>query len=234
MAGFHGKLPLTTLLGAAALAVAGCAQSNSTGRPGFWPFNREISDTVPGVPAPAERIAVLRRMRQKAAWAEPIEQERIASELATALQTESDPLIRIEMVRALAGYRTGTAASALETALHDSDPNVRIAACEAWAKRDDPRAAAKLSEVVSSDLDMDVRLAAVEALGDTRDPAAVAALGEALEDRDPAMQYRAVRSLRKVTEEDLGNDVNRWRQYVRGELPAEPPVSLVERIRQIF
>jgi len=49
------------------------------------------------------------------------------------------------------------------------------------------------------------------------------------------MQYLAVSSLRKVSDQDFGNDVNQWRQYVKGETPTpSKPVSIVERIRQMF
>ena len=82
-------------------------------------------------------------------------------------------------------------------------------------------------------MDADVRLAAAKALGETKNREAVAALGEALDDSDPAMQYRAVLSLKQVTGKDLGNDVNRWQQYVKGE-PPEPTPSLAERIRRLF
>jgi hypothetical protein len=57
-------------------------------------------------------------------------------------------------------------------------------------------------------------------------------LGEALADTDPAMQYRAVLSLKQITGKDLGDDVHRWQQYVKGELPEEP--SWAERIRRLF
>ena len=51
-------------------------------------------------------------------------------------------------------------------------------------------------------------------------------LGEALADADPAMQYRAVLSLKKVTGKDLGNDVDRWQQYVKGRsCPRADPVA---------
>ena len=96
-------------------------------------------------------------------------------------------------------------------------------------------AAAVLSQVLTGDDDPDVRLEAIEALGQCRDPAAVAALGPALEDRDPAMQYRAVLALKELTGEDFGNDVDRWRQYVQGDVPVQtPPSSLAERLRRIF
>jgi HEAT repeat protein len=92
-----------------------------------------------------------------------------------------------------------------------------------------------LGGVLTGDIDKDVRLAAARALGHTKHPTAVAALGDVLEDDDPAMQVRAVKSLRKITGEDLGNDVNRWRQYVKRELPQpDNPTSIAERLRRLF
>jgi HEAT repeat protein len=80
---------------------------------------------------------------------------------------------------------------------------------------------------------MDVRLAAARALGETRSPAAVPALGEALSDTNPAMQYRAVQSLKMTTGQDLGDKVDRWQRYVKGE-PTGPPPSLAERLGNMF
>jgi HEAT repeat protein len=92
-----------------------------------------------------------------------------------------------------------------------------------------------LRERLASDTDIDVRLAAADALGEIRDPASVAALGAALEDRDPSMQHQAVRSLRKVAPTDLGNDVERWRQYVKdGSIAPAKPFSLAEHVRSLF
>ena len=70
------------------------------------------------------------------------------------------------------------------------------------------------------------------ALGQSHDQIAVIALGGALEDKDPAMQYRAVMSLRQVTGQGLGNDVNKWREYAKTSKlhPAKPEPSLAERI----
>jgi HEAT repeat protein len=92
-----------------------------------------------------------------------------------------------------------------------------------------------LAEVLRRDPDIDVRLAAARSLGEIGDPAAVTALGAALDDTDPAMQVRAVASLREVTGKDFGADVNRWRQYVQGESPSPPePVSFAERVRRLL
>jgi HEAT repeat protein len=123
----------------------------------------------------------------------------------------------------------------LRDAIKDPNSDVRVAACKGLEKQPGPEATAALAEVLGSDVEMEVRLAAARALGERREESAIRALGSALEDRDPAMQYCAVNSLRKIAPEDLGNDVSRWRQFVRGETPSPPkPVSLAERIRGVF
>ena len=88
--------------------------------------------------------------------------------------------------------------------------------------------------MLRADVNPDVRLAAAKALGETKSPEAVPALGEALTDTDPAMQYRAVLSLQKVTGKDLGNDVGRWQQYVKGQQPTATSPSLAERFLRLF
>ena len=231
----HRKLLVMLALCSGAIGWTGCADVNRSSRVALWPFGGQKSDTVPGVTSPAERISVLRKMGEKAAWAQPGEQERISGELAVAFQGESDPLIRIEIVRALSKYPTATAASTLGAALDDSDADVRLAACAVWGDRGGQEAAANLSRVLASDVDTDVRLAAVQALGIAGHPDSVAALGDALEDRDPAMQYAAVQSLREVTDQDFGNDVGRWRQFAKGEVPRPAePISVAERFRRLF
>jgi HEAT repeat protein len=198
-------------------------------------FARKKTDFVPGIVPPAERIDMLRKLGQKAAWAEPAERETISADLAAAYQGEEDPLIRAELVHAIGGYRTRSAASVLELAMGDSDSDVRLAACEALGKSRNPEAIGMLAAALSSDMDVDVRMAAAKALGETGDSASVEPLGRLLEERDPALQHQAVASLRKCSGEDLGNDVNRWRQYVHGETP-DPPrsISVAERIKRFF
>jgi HEAT repeat protein len=119
--------------------------------------------------------------------------------------------------------------------VNDPDADVRVAVCEIWGRRGDAEAAKILAGVLSGDIDRDVRLAAARALGTSRDQIAVTALGTALDDNDPAMQYRAVASLRESTGQDLGNDVNRWREYAKnGTLKPGQPTSLADRVRRVF
>ncbi|MBN2476742.1 MAG: HEAT repeat domain-containing protein [Pirellulales bacterium] len=185
--------------------------------------------------APCERIAELKELAKKGSSGDSASQQQVAARLAQGFENEGDPLIRAEIVRTLGAYRCQQAEDVLRAALEDLDPEVRMTACEAWGKRDGPQSAALLGRTLGGDVDIDVRLAAARALGRSKDPSAVAALGEVLGDEDPAMQVRAMKSLRQITGKDLGNDVNRWQQYVGGETP-EPArsLSIAERLRQMF
>jgi HEAT repeat protein len=231
MIGASGQRILIVLCGLTAVTVAGCADLDIL--PSWVPFQSPASDQLPGVVAPAERIAELRKLSQKAASSSPEERQRISQQLVASIRTEKDPQIRVEIIRALGRYPSPEGEVILKAALADADTHVRVAACEAWGKHGDAQAVSLLSDALRSDVDADVRLAAAKALGKTKNPEAVAALGEALSDADPAMQYRAVLSLQKVTGKDLGNDVERWQQYVKGERPGPTP-SLAERIRRLF
>lgn len=194
-----------------------------------------ITDVVPGVPSPAERMAALEKIRDVADNADPAERERLAGQLAAGYADETDPTIRAEIVRTATGYRNAATAETVRKALGDADAGVRIAACEALGQWKDAEAANLLAGALASDTDTEVRLAAIAALGETHQKSAVTALADSLEDRDPAIQYRAVEALREITGEDLPNDVNQWRLYVRGEIPPKSePVSVVQRFLGMF
>ncbi len=216
----------------AAATAGGCSDFNV---PTWVPFAGKISDELPGVATPPQRLAALRKLAGEAAQHSPEEKQQIAQELAQAIRGEQDAMLRAEIITTLGRYPGPTADGVLKAAVNDPDVDVRVAACRAWAKRGGPESVQLLSGMLTGDVDSEVRMAAAHALGQTRDPAAVAALGKALEDPDPAMQYRAVMSLRKVSGEDFGSDVNQWRQYVKGERPKPAqPVSIAEHLRHMF
>jgi HEAT repeat protein len=125
-------------------------------------------------------------------------------------------------------------AAVLQAALGDTEVDVRVAACHAWGQRKGPEAVEHLTRVIASDTNIDVRLAATRALGETRERGAIAPLAEALVDADPAMQHRAVESLRSVTGEDFGSDVNAWRQYAQSGHADVAPTGLAQRMRKLF
>jgi hypothetical protein len=207
-------------------ALCGCEELK------FW---APRSDVVPGITPPGQRMAVLEQVRVHAAWAKPQELEPISRQLAAVFRQETDPILKAEIVRVLGVYPTAESLAVLRTAVNDSDAEVRIAACLGWGRRKGPEAAAAMSQALASDVDGDVRLAAAEALGDIGDRSGVAALGSVLEDKDPAMQYRAVASLKKCTDQDFGDDVNRWREYVQNESTGpDKAVSVGQRIGRNF
>ena len=203
--------------------------------PAWVPFQGARSDDLPGVVTPAAKIAQLKKMSSEAAKSDQETRHQVVGQLVTAIRSETDSLIRAEIIRTLGDYPDPAADPVLKAAINDPDADVRIAACEAWGKRGNAQAAELLVPVLSSDVSQDVRLAAARALGKIKDPRAVAALGEALTDSDPAMQYRAVLSLKQVTGQDLGNNVDRWRQYVKEghPIPAQP-TSMAERLKRMF
>lgn len=213
--------------------LCGCAGNRSASGLTFWPFGNK-SDTVPGLMSPPERLALIRTSVQEAESKGAEAQERVARELAAVLAEEKDPLIRLEIVRAVGGLKTPTSLWILRSAVKDTDLDVRVAACKAWGRRGGAEAVGLLSELATSDVEAEVRLAAVRALGETGDRGGVAALGKALDDRDPTMQFYAVASLRRISGQDYGNDLSKWRQYARGESPVADRPSIASRIQSIF
>ena len=233
MDGVNGRRFATWSLLCCLLATAGCNRFDVG--PSWLPFRDEVPDNLPGVVAPQERIDKLRELAENAASADAQQRQQTSAELARSLATEEDPSIRVEIVRALGEFPGAQTDSALRGALSDSDPDVRVVACEVWGRRGDADSAALLGAILAGDVNKDVRLAAARALGQSKDPAAIAALGSALEDKNPAMQYRAVMSLREVTGKDFDQDVKRWREYVKsGSAQPDPSISVAERFRSMF
>lgn len=215
---------LTVCVCATVALCAGC-----TGRP--WFFHPKPDPVLANlkIEAPQARIEKLQALATTARGGGAAEQEQISAELAQSIQTEEDPLMRAEILRVLAVCRTPTAGAVLTAAMRDADHDVRVVCCEAWAERGGEDAMRALTDLLANDQNIDVRLAAARALGGLRDPAAATALATALEDGDPAMQYRAVQSLRAVSGRDFGNDANAWREFANGGNPQPQPSSFVQR-----
>ena len=181
------------------------------------------------------RLEELEALRSRASNMSEAEQARIAANLARALADDPTPLYRAHAVRTLAELSAPAASEALRAAVHDQDPSVRIEACAAWGRRGTEEAVPVLGEVLSKDAELDVRIAAARELENYRIPGVIPALGVALDDSDPALQHRAIQSLKVVTGKDFGNSVPAWRQFVRDGAvePSEVP-SLAERLRNLF
>ncbi len=208
------------LLNVLAMAICGCAKDDLPDPyemlPAWGPFAEKNTS---GIKTPAERMDELRALAKSGASQTADERAKIAGQLAQALPNETDPLVRCEMVRAVGAHACPVAAECLRQAMQDSNPDVRVACCDAWGQHGGQEAISVLGNVVRTDEDFDVRMAAVKALGQTGESGSLLALAPALEDDDPAMQVTAVESMRKVSGRDFGNDVNAWREYAQGKEP---------------
>lgn len=222
---------------AGAVVVAGCA-----GEP-LWldvlslnpSVRRRWEEDDRYAPTYYTRRDELRDLRSRAANLPPAQQSQIALQLTDLLRNERSPLLRREAVITLGYLPVAEAIAGLQLAIADQDLDVRTAACTAWRRHGGEAAAGALLAAASQDEDLDVRLAAVKELQHFRGPEVMRVLGLALEDADPALQYRAVLSLQEVSDVNYGESVYAWREYLRGNSPALPETpSLVERVTNWF
>lgn len=224
------RLYLALAVGCVLVGIWGCAGKK---------FGRTIwgsapPDTVAGVKPPSDRIKELKELSEKAPNVSPDEHQRWSSDLAQQIKTEQDPLVRVQIVRTLSVLKTPLSAAVLQAALGDTDADVRIACCDAWGTRGGAEAVQELGKVLTTDTNVDVRLAAARNMGHTKDASAITALADALSDSDPAMQRRAIESLRLLSDKDFGSDVSAWQQYAKSERPRLKEPSLAERFRKLF
>ena len=210
-------------------ALSGC-QTIADHRPTFWPFpERELTTYN----TPAMRVDAVTAFGMRSKHVDSPEQRQITDQLARQIQVEPDPLVRQAVIKAIAEFRTPMAQQVLQAGLQDENEAVRIECCRALGVRADAAAVGALAMALKSDANADVKMAAAEALGKIKSPEAVQALAVALDDRDPAMQYVGVESLKSITGRDYGPDVQAWRQVAAGTPPAEPPVSVADRIKRM-
>ncbi len=178
------------------------------------------------------RVDAVHEYAMRSTGVDSPEQRQITDQLARQIQVEPDPLVRQAVVQAIAEYRTPMAQQVLQAGLNDENTAVRISCCRELGKRGEAVSVPSLAAALRSDKDMDVRLAATEALGKIKSPESVKALAAALDDRDPAMQYVGVQSMKAVTGKDYGPDVQAWRQVASGGTPPPEHVpTIAERVR---
>ncbi len=201
--------------------------------PNVWPFSQERDRTT--FHTPQMRMDAIAQIGAQSTGVDTPEQRQLTDELARQIQIETDPLVRSSVVNAIAQFRTPLAGQVLQAGLNDDSAMVRIACCRELGQRGEADSVPSLAQSLKQDRDLDVRLAAAEALGKIDSPAAIAALVPALEDRDPALQYVGVQSMKKLTGKDYGGDVNAWRQLATGHAPtprSDAP-SVAERLRSL-
>jgi len=170
-----------------------------------------------------DEVEKVRAQRGAARSMPAAEQQEAARNLAARLRTEPNGYMRMEIARTLGYYKTPAAIEGLRMAVKDEEIDVRIAACEAWGKQGGNEAARQLAGLIGSETNVDVRIAATHALANVKDPQSINALGIALDDKNPALRYRAAQSLQSVTGENFGSDFVAWREYIRKQSPAANP-----------
>ncbi|MEX2307182.1 MAG: HEAT repeat domain-containing protein [Pirellulales bacterium] len=208
------------------VAIAGC---QSMPWPQVWPFpERELTTYH----TPAMRVDAIQQFAMRSKKVDSPEQREITDQLARQMQVEPDPLVRQAVANAIAEFRTPMAQQVLEAGLADENEAVRVAGCQALGRRAEAASVASLANVLRTEKDIDVRLAAAEALGKIKSPEAIQALVVALDDRDPALQYVGVQSMKSITGEDYGPNVQAWRTVATGGSPPTPQTpSVAERLR---
>lgn len=211
-------------------AFAGC-QTWDRHRPTFWPFPERKLTTYH---TPSMRVDAVKEFALKSTGVDTPEQREITDQLARQIQVEPDPLVRQSVIRAIAEFRTPMAQQVLEAGLGDENKAVRIECCRELGKRAEVPSVGALATALRGDKDEDVKMAAAQALGKIKSPESLQALTAALDDRDPAMQYVGVQSMKSVTGKDYGPDVQAWRQVATGGTPPAPAApSIAERIRNV-
>ncbi len=217
----------------AALSLPGCWHQHRFGGP--WPFGSdETADLAKYGPVAVQRVQEIQAQAKKAAKGDAQQQEAFTADLAKRMQQETNCTVRLAIISTLTKFNTASANAVLYAGLKDPEADVRVACCEAWGKRPGPDSTRILSETLSSDTDHDVRMAAVKALGSAGDKQAVKALGLALEDPDPSMQYVAVASMKSVTGQNLGTDVNAWREMAKRDDPPVRSKTIASRLWNLF
>ena len=173
--------------------------------------------------------------RSKAVKSEPKQNQlEFTQDMVRMMLEEHDPRVRGKILETAAEYDTAAATAICKGALQDPSELVRIKACDVWAKRGGEEAVQLLAVRFQTDSELDVRLRALKMLGELKDKQAIPVLARALEDADPAVQYRAVASLKKVSGRDLGNDVNAWREWAVDPEAHKAEWSIAEGFRRLF
>jgi HEAT repeat protein len=212
------------------LALSGCSTWNRY-RPAFWPFpERKLATTFH---TPSMRVEAIREFAGRSTNVDSPEQRQLTDQLARQIQVEADPLVRQAIVAAMADFRTPMAQQVLEAGLSDENAAVRVTCCRALGQRGEAASVPSLANALHGDKDVDVRLEATEALGKIKSAESMKALSVALEDRDPALQYAGVQSLKAITGRDYGPDVEAWRKVAAGENLPEYTPSMAERLRKV-
>lgn len=180
------------------------------------------------------RIKKLAERSKQVKSGSPESRIEFTQELVRMMLEEHDPRVRCKILETAAEYDSAAATAICTGAMQDPSDMVRLKACDVWSTRGGEDALNLLVTRYQTDAELDVRLRALKRLGDLQDKGAIPVLARALEDADPAVQYRAVAALRQVSGRDLGNDVNAWREWAADPASDKVPWTIAEGFRKVF
>ncbi len=147
---------------------------------------------------------------------------------------DASPEMRRLAVKAAGQLDQEAANEIIRQGLGDDSMKVRMAVCETLGNRRDDEAVRLLAETAGTTTDVDVRHAAFAALGQHQNPVATDALRIALDDRNPATRALAVKSLRRNTGKNYGDDPQQWIAALKGEDIPEQPTRIADRAQEFF
>ena len=185
-------------------------------------------------PTADQRIKTLKQQVKAAKGGSSESQLVFTQELIQQMLEEHDPRVRCAILQSAVDFDTPGALAICRGGLDDPNERVRTEACRGWRKRGGEEAVKLLSARYQSDPELDVRLESLRMLGDLQEKTSIPLLAKALEDHDPAVQYRAVMALKKVSGKDLGDDVNKWREWAADPNAKAKEWSVAEAFQQLF
>jgi len=232
MTTFRSSIPVLYLCLASVIS-AGCAgMPLASWNPYYrnqWEHDEKIAPTYHA------KIRDLVAIRSAAPQMTAAEQEDHSQKLLVIYREDRNTQIAAHAIAALAEFPTAASLEGLRLAVEHADQEVRMAGCRGWGRKQSPEALDTLARILGSDSDLDVRLAAADELKAYRDPKALQALGLVLGENNPALQYRAIASLKQNTGRDLGNNVDAWRQSLQdGNLAPAQNENVVQKLRSWF
>jgi HEAT repeat protein len=138
------------------------------------------------------------------------------------LMTDSNPMVRAQVMRALGSSYQQEAVAHLVAGLEDPDPQVRRDAAIGLQFTFSSEAIGPLTRHATGDVDDDVRINAVRALQRADTPEGIRALISALEDKNAAVVFYAHQALGMLTHQDFKYDSDAWLAWYQQTYSAAP------------
>ncbi|MBX3420550.1 MAG: HEAT repeat domain-containing protein [Pirellulaceae bacterium] len=224
----HSRLLIAVLLVATTGCHDGILYQMKRANPYYraeWKRDQKLGTTF------VQRQNELKLLSSSIASMSPEQQAEWSGRLEQLIAHDPSAEMRAEAVRIIAKIPGESTLRALNMASTDKSEKVRLVACQAW--RDVGGDAAKdmlLTLVNNSNEGVNVRQTAIESLSAFDSEEVRQTLTRLLDDRNPAIQYHTVQSLRKMTGRDYEGDLQAWKDYMQGQDVPEPAGSIAKTL----